>query len=149
MIVSTLSTAAAVATGEGSLAVSLSPAGAKAPGNLVVGNADSSTDSGKDTGDTVTISDEAKSLSAKSATSESESSAETTVQKIQKMIKEIQQQIKDAQDDPRLTKDERTAKVQLLQSQLMLLETELSKAQDSSGAYKGGTPAQGMANSLT
>lgn len=155
MNILTTSTTATATADSSTWAASIRAAVTKKQGSLSVGGTATSSSDGSggsdgsgDTGDTVTISDEAKSLAAKATETEPESTAEATVKKIQKMIKEIQQQIKDAEKDPRLTKDARTAKIQLLQSQLMLLETELAK-QQSGSSILGGTPAQGMANSLT
>jgi len=63
----------------------------------------------------------------------------------------LQQQIQQAQQDPTLGEKERQQKVQQLQSQLMLLQSQLAEAQsgDASSTYTGGTRAEGMAQSLT
>lgn len=106
-------------------------------------------------GDTVTISDEARNLSqglAKTDESDDSSgdSTDSTVQNIQKRIKEIQQQIQEIQARDDLSDDDKQAKIQALEGELMTLMNELTLAQAKSGTtVRGGTPAQGFASSLT
>ena len=66
-------------------------------------------------------------------------------------IQELQQKIKDTQNDPTLTPSVRRDKVQLLQSQLMVLQGELLEAQAKSAGstITGGTAAAGMAQSIS
>lgn len=135
---------------------------------LSVGQDGSSSASPDGGGDTVTISDEAKAraegssdqqaaratvdtgLAAGAKTDEEESSspAEQAKEKVLKRIKELQQEIQKAQGDSTLTEDERNKRIQGLQTELMSLMNELQR-QSAGQEYTGGTPAQGMANSLT
>jgi hypothetical protein len=135
------------------------------------------------TGDTVSISDEARSLAAKAAgddadttlsggfaqtaaadkgqgiaaTQASGSDGESTTEKLRKKIQEIQQQIREAENDPTLSPEARRQKVQMLQNELLTLQSQLAQSGGSGGggggagvpARAGGTSAEGFANSLT
>jgi|GEM_PF-1111858 len=135
------------------------------------------------TGDTVTISDEARTLAASAlasnagtslsgsfaqtsatdngqgiaATQESSSDGESTTEKLRKKIQEIQQQIREAESDPTLSPEARQQKVQMLQNELLTLESQLAQSGGGGGGgggagvpeRAGGTSAEGFANSLT
>jgi septin family protein len=108
-------------------------------------------------GDTVSISDEAKSLSAaalkgqETDDSSSSSDSEEMNKKIQERIKEVQQEIEKVQNDPSLSEEQKKAKLAALQSELMTLQSELLEAQSKAGGNSnpGGTRAEGFASSLT
>lgn len=130
---------------------------------------DAATGGSQSSGDTVTISDEAKekagqlnlyttskkaktsSSSKSSESSTSTSDAQSQIDTIKKQIKDLQQKIQKIQKDATLSEKEKQMQVQDLQNQLMQMNEQLSKlqTQSSGSTVKGGTPAQGFANSLT
>ena len=131
---------------------------AKTKGKLTFGGtgSDDETDGGSTSqGDTVTISEEARTKAStdvgKAANAdeaeETKTSAEKTKDKILKRIKEIQKRIQELQADSTMDEDKKRTEVQALQSQVMQLMNQIT--QQSAGEYKGGTVAQGMGNSLT
>lgn len=108
-------------------------------------------------GDTVSLSEEAKSLAAGAAKAQdsgdsSGSDAQEAVKKIQERIKEIQKEMEEVQSDSSLTEEQKKTKLAALQSELMTLQSELLQAQSKAGGNRnpGGTPAEGgVGNSLT
>lgn len=115
-------------------------------------------------GDTVSLSDEAKALSASgqqagrttvdtglaasnASEEDSASPAEQAKEKIQKRIRELQQEIAKVQADATLSEEERNKRVQQLQTELMSLMNELQK-QSGGQEYKGGTQAAGFVKGL-
>ncbi len=78
--------------------------------------------------------------------------ADSTYEKVLKEIQKLQQQIKEVQDDPSLTEEQKRAKVQELEQQLLTMESQLLEAKAKSAGdpltYKGGTRAK-FASSLT
>lgn len=108
-------------------------------------------------GDTVTISEEGQRLSGQSvqkAEESGESDTEQTlteqrIERLEKRIEEIQKEIQEVSEG-NLPKKEKQEKIQVLTSELMQAQQELSELQSNSGAAStGGTPAEGFANSLT
>ncbi len=112
--------------------------------------------SGAAAGDRVSISIEGRGLLAKDsekgeALSESSlpTSKEQSIAKIRERIREIQEQIQEVQESD-LPEKQKQRKIQALQSELMILNTELSKLQGRNGLpVAGGTRAEGFASSLT
>jgi len=118
------------------------------------------------TGDTVTISEEARALAAAEKSGEAESKtdaktdsesdsmtdAERQIAQLKKQIEKLEDEIKEIEDDPELTEKQKTQKVQAKQVQLMEMREQLSKAQEEQakaiGASPyGGTRAEGAGNS--
>ena len=108
-------------------------------------------------GDTVSLSEEAKSLAAGALKTQdsgdsSDSDAQEFIKKIQERIKEVQKEIEAVQSDTSLTEEQKKTKLAALQAELMTLQSELLQAQAKSGGNRnpGGTPAEGgVGNSLT
>ncbi|HBR06741.1 MAG TPA: hypothetical protein DD766_06955 [Desulfovibrio sp.] len=106
-------------------------------------------------GDTVSLSAEAKSLSAAALKTQdsgdsSGSDAAELIKNIQERIKELQKEIEAVKSDPSLSEEQKKTKLAALQSELMTLQSELLQAQSASGGSSmGGTSAEGFANSLT
>jgi len=116
------------------------------------------------TGDTVTISEEARALAAaeksgetelkSDSESDSQTSAERQIAQLKKQIEKLEDEIKEIEDDPELTEKQKIQQVQAKQVQLMEMREQLSKAQEEQaeaiGASPyGGTPAQGFGNSVS
>lgn len=84
--------------------------------------------------------------------SQSTDAADTAYGKILKEISKLQQQIREAENDPTLTEEQRKQKVQMLQQQLLTLQSQLVEAKGEGGGdpltYKGGTRCK-YAQSLT
>ncbi len=110
-------------------------------------------------GDTVRISEEARSMairSDKAGTSEDsgKTTQEQTIDRIKEQIQKLQEEIRDLQGDATLTDEERQQQMQVKQSELMQLQTELQEAMEQQAKAEGqslggGTRANGFANSLT
>jgi hypothetical protein len=105
--------------------------------------------------DTVTLSEEAKTLAAKKATAAKASSSggsgdseKTQLSTLQDRVKKIQQEL-DALAKSDLPEKTKQVKRMALSQELMLLTRELAKLQGGSSVPSGGTPAKGFASSLT
>ncbi|MDD3313167.1 FlxA-like family protein [Pseudodesulfovibrio sp.] len=111
----------------------------------------------QDRGDTVSISIEARALSAAAKNEESDTEADSDVEQrieqLQKQIDNIEKDIKELQQDEEMPEKEKLQQIQAKQAELMQLEEQLMKAQEeqlkaqgySSG---GGTRAEGFGNSV-
>ena len=131
----------------GNLASNSAPTGSLTP--LHMGAAPASSSLHVD-GDTVSISDSAKAL-ASSLTSSSAAATSTmdkARQNVAMSISELQTQLSEAQSDPSLTQDQRTQRVQELQTELLMLLNQQMQL-GSGGVHVGGTPAVGFGDSVS
>lgn len=115
-------------------------------------------------GDTVSISEEGRSMAvaqaqgqtAAAAGSEEDSSSmqDQLIERIRKQIQKLQEEIKALQNDMTLSDEEKAKQLQMKQSELTQLQTQLQKAQEEQLKAQGlslggGTRAQGFGNSLS
>lgn len=115
----------------------------------------------QDQGDTVSISMEARALSAAGKTDESDtgtdsgsSDVEQRIEQIQKQIKQLQQEIKELQSDDSLSAEDKEKQVQAKQDELMQLQDQLMQAQKEQAkatgtTMGGGTRAEGAGSSVS
>ncbi|WP_027178049.1 hypothetical protein [Maridesulfovibrio bastinii] len=132
-------------------------------GTMLVGGKDEATDKQSMTiksKDTVSISEEAKSLSkaldgtgALGQDNDSSDNKEALIKNLEKQIKQLQKEIENIKQQ-NLPEEEKQKQIQLKQQELSQMQSELAEireqmSQSSGSDIMGGTSANGFANSLT